>query len=42
MLHAEGLSQSEDGFLLAQAVEVNSHICDEMLRATDLMAPVTS
>ncbi|SET28242.1 protein of unknown function [Olsenella sp. KH3B4] len=42
VLHAEGLSQSEDGFLLAQAVEVNSHICDEMLRATDLMAPVTA
>lgn len=41
-LHAEGLSQSEDGFLLAQAVEVNSHICDEMLRAADLMAPVTA
>lgn len=41
-LHAEGLSQSEEGFLLAQAVEVNSHICDEMLRAADLMAPVTA
>lgn len=41
-LHAEGLSQSEEGFLLAQAVEVNSHICDEMLRAADLIAPVTA
>ena len=42
VLHAEGLSQSEEGFLLAQAVEVNSHICDEALRAADLMAPVTA
>jgi hypothetical protein len=41
-LHAEGLSQSEDDFLLAQAVEVNSRICDDALRAADLMAPVTA
>lgn len=40
-LHAEGLSQSDEGFLLAQAIEVNSPICDDALRATDLMAPVT-
>ena len=41
-LHAEGLSQSEDDFLLSQAVEVNSRICDDALRAADLMAPVTA
>lgn len=41
-LHAEGLSQSDESFLLAQAVEVNSRIGDDALRAADLMAPVTA
>lgn len=41
-LHAEGLPQSDEGFLLAQAVEVNFRIGDATLRATDLMAPVTA
>lgn len=41
-LQDEGLSQSDDGFLVAQAVEVNSRIRDGELRAEDLMAPATA